>query len=149
MAQAQPFGGGVWLADTSVWARAPKFEGDLRSDWATALRGQIVATHDLVVAEIMSSAQNASKLGIWISSLGALDHRGRIDEDESDLLAKTYEWLASHGKRGIPPTDVYCACSASRHGWGILHYDKHFDILAGVDFLDFESQWIVRRGTMD
>jgi hypothetical protein len=40
-------------------------------------------------------------------------------------------------RRWIPAVDYLLAASAADRGFGVLHADKHFDLLAGV--LGFES----------
>jgi predicted nucleic acid-binding protein len=42
--------------------------------------------------------------------------------------------------------DALVAAAAADRGYGVLHYDEHFDRLASV--LGFASQWIAPRGSI-
>jgi hypothetical protein len=45
---------------------------------------------------------------------------------------------------GVP--DALVAAAAAERGFGVLHYDQHFDRLASV--LGFASQWVAPAGSM-
>jgi hypothetical protein len=51
------------------------------------------------------------------------------------------------GRHRLPFQDVLIAAAAASRGYAVLHYDHHFDRLAGV--LDFESRWIAPRGSLE
>jgi predicted nucleic acid-binding protein len=51
--------------------------------------------------------------------------------------------------RMAPPVDLLIAVLAERHGLGVLHYDKHFDLLLEKTDLDFHSEWLMPRGSLN
>lgn len=50
-------------------------------------------------------------------------------------------------RRRLPATDHLIAAAASERGFGVLHYDRHFDLLREV--LGMESVWIAEPGSLD
>jgi predicted nucleic acid-binding protein len=53
---------------------------------------------------------------------------------------------AAGGHRVRVP-DALIAAAAAERGFGVLHYDHHFDTLATV--LTFTSQWVAPAGSID
>jgi len=51
------------------------------------------------------------------------------------------------GIHRISPVDYLTAAAAAEQGFGVLHYDHHFDRLAEV--LAFDSVWIAPPGSLD
>jgi predicted nucleic acid-binding protein len=51
------------------------------------------------------------------------------------------------GKRRVPAADYVIAAAAAERGAGVLHYDRHFDVLCGA--LGIESVWIAEPGSID
>jgi predicted nucleic acid-binding protein len=47
----------------------------------------------------------------------------------------------------VPAPDALIAAAAAECGFGVLHYDSHFDRLA--DVLGFASQWVAPAGSLD
>lgn len=56
--------------------------------------------------------------------------------------------LAAAGQHRLAPADVLVAALAHRHGAGVLHYDRHFDVLAERSGLSYASVWLAPRGTL-
>ena len=57
--------------------------------------------------------------------------------------------LAAHGAPGahrVRVPDAMVAAAAAERGFGVLHYDRHFDKLATV--LSFTSQWVAAPGSI-
>ena len=54
--------------------------------------------------------------------------------------------LASANHPRVPVSDYLIAAAAAERGFGVLHYDHHYDTLAGA--LGFESVWIAPPGTI-
>ncbi len=57
--------------------------------------------------------------------------------------------LANQGPAGwhrVRVPDALIAAAASERGFGVLHYDEHFDRLATV--LPYASQWVAPRGAI-
>jgi predicted nucleic acid-binding protein len=57
--------------------------------------------------------------------------------------------LARIGHHRVPPSDVILAAIADRHDAGVLHYDKDFDVLLERTGLDFHSEWLMPRGSLN
>jgi predicted nucleic acid-binding protein len=56
--------------------------------------------------------------------------------------------LVSRGHhRGPTPVDLLIAAAAELFGLTLLHYDRHFDLIAGVTGQPCE--WLALRGTLD
>jgi len=49
--------------------------------------------------------------------------------------------------RRLPAADYLIAAAAAERGFGVLHYDRHFDLLCEV--LGTQSLWIAPRGSLD
>jgi predicted nucleic acid-binding protein len=57
--------------------------------------------------------------------------------------------LAARGSAGahrVRVPDALIAAAAPERGFGVLHYDQHFDRLATV--LTFQSQWVTAEGAV-
>ncbi len=67
----------------------------------------------------------------------------------TDAAIASVRELAAHGSAGshsVPIPDALIAADAAESGFGVLHYDHHYDCLAGV--LAFRSQWIAPSGSL-
>ena len=140
MSPAAPFGGGVFIADTSAWLRSglPSVVGD----WIEALRAGQVATCAPVMIEVLYTARNAEELDEVEARL-----RGIREIPVTRSVTQAAIWamreLARKGAlhHRVPLPDLLVAAAAQEAGVGVLHCDRHFDRLAEV--LDFESRWLV------
>jgi predicted nucleic acid-binding protein len=56
--------------------------------------------------------------------------------------------LARVGHHRIPPADLIIAGLADRHDIGVLHYDADFDVVLGKTDLEFDSEWLMPRGSL-
>jgi predicted nucleic acid-binding protein len=54
---------------------------------------------------------------------------------------------AAAGAHRVRVPDALIAAAAAERGFGVLHYDRHFDTLATV--LPFTSQWVAPAGSID
>ena len=50
------------------------------------------------------------------------------------------------GSHRVRVPDALIAAAAAERGFGVLHYDHHFDRL--VEVLAFDSQWVAPPGTL-
>ncbi len=142
-----PFGGGVFIADTSAWARADR--PSLRRRFGAALRNEQIATCAIVSLEFLHSARNGVEFDERMGLLAQLrDVPVGRSVTSSALIA--YRELAHRQPlfhRSVKLPDLLVAAAAADVGIGVLHYDADFDTLAEV--LPFESRWIARRGSLD
>lgn len=52
----------------------------------------------------------------------------------------------SAGAHRVRVPDALIAAAAAERGFGVIHYDQHFDRLASV--LSFTSQWVAAEGSI-
>ncbi len=67
----------------------------------------------------------------------------------ADAAVWAVRQLAAKGSDGahrVRVPDALIAAAAADRGFGVLHYDTHFDRLAEV--LSFESQWVAEPGSI-
>lgn len=70
-----------------------------------------------------------------------------IDERAEAAAGDTQARLASRSQhRGPTPTDLLIAAVAKVHGAILLHYDRHFELIAGVT--GQPTEWLVRPGSV-
>ncbi len=138
------YGTGVALVvDTSAWARQrhPKIAPRFRD---TAEAGLLVGC-PVVALELLTTAKDATEHGLlakWLSSL----RQAPINQGVCAAALSASSELASANHPRVPVTDYLIAAAAAERGFGVLHYDHHYDTLAGV--LGFESVWVAPPGTI-
>lgn len=139
------FGGGIFIADKSVWARAG--QPHLRAEWAMALRARQIATCSIVRLELLYSARDAQELASLERDLTALRDVPVTPSVQREAVRATHE-LADRSPlyHRVPLPDVLIAATAQDVGVGVLHVDRHFDRLAEV--LAFESRWAADPGEL-
>lgn len=71
-----------------------------------------------------------------------------IDTVVEQRTIEAQRQLARAGKHRLPLVELIVAALADRHGVGVLHYDREFDILAAKTDLHFDSVWLARRGSL-
>ena len=71
-----------------------------------------------------------------------------IDEAVEDRALEAQGQLARSAHHRLPPMDLVIAALAACNGYGILHYDKHFDTIAKHSSLRFDSVWLAPQGSL-
>ena len=139
--------GGPWVADTSAWARASA--SDVAPQWIAAARaGELVAC-PIVTLELLFDARDADEVERVAAALGAL-RQAPVTRTVTDAAIRAVRDLARQGSAGahrVRVPDALVAAAAADRGFGVLHYDHHFDQLAAV--LGFASQWVAPAGSID
>lgn len=137
------YGTGVALVvDTSAWARqhhpavAPRFRD-------TAEAGLLVGC-PVVALELLASVKDAAEHALLAKSLNSL-RQAPVTEGVCRAALGASGELASANHPRVPVADYLIAAAATERGFGVLHYDHHYDTLAGV--MGFESVWIAPAGT--
>jgi predicted nucleic acid-binding protein len=141
-----PYGGGVFIADTSAWARA--HHARVRGEWGNAIRNGQVATCPIVNLELLYSTRSASDFDRLAEDLGQL-RDVPITRSVTNAALHAFRELAHRGPlhhRGVKLPDLLIAAAAQDAALGVLHYDEDFDTLSTV--LQFESRWVARRGSL-
>jgi predicted nucleic acid-binding protein len=142
---AAAFGGGVLIADTSIWQRAN--HPHLREPWAQALRARTIATCSLVTLELLYSTRNADEFRAVEADQALLrDVPVTVSVQRAAIGAlRALAELAPRHHR-VALADALIAAAAQEAGLGVLHYDHHYDRLAEV--LSFRSCWAAPPGTL-
>lgn len=71
-----------------------------------------------------------------------------IDDEVERRALDAQGALARSGHHRIPPVDLIIAALADAHGLGVLHYDGDFERILERTGLQFESVWLVARGSL-
>lgn len=131
------------VVDKSAWeqAGAPA----VRESWEQAVRSKQLGFSSITKLEILYSSRGAADLDLLASGLDQLRHVP-IDEGVVRHARFAMRDLAARASHRIPVVDYLVAASAAQRSLGVLHYDRHFDLLAGV--LPFESVWIAPAGSL-
>jgi len=138
------YGTGVALVvDTSAWARQrhPTVAAHFRD---TAEAGLLVGC-PVVALELLTTARDATAHGLlakWLSSL----RQAPINQGVCAAALSASSELTSANHPRVPVADYLIAAAAAERGFGVLHYDHHYDTLAGP--LGFDSVWIAPPGTI-
>ncbi len=90
-----------------------------------------------------SGADHATLLG-YLARL----QRALIDAAAEDRALAAQAQLARSGHHRLKPPDLLIAALADRHGYGVLHYDKDFDVILQHTDLEFESVWLAPQGSL-
>lgn len=117
------------LVDTSAWVEALRRDGSeaVRRHVAELLTAGGAALCPMVVLELGNGAgdeEERAKIRRLVDELPSLE-----------VTAGTWELAASLARscrtRGVtvPPTDLVIAATARTHGAGLLHADRHFDLI--------------------
>jgi predicted nucleic acid-binding protein len=137
------------LLDDSAWARLahPGLPPPRSDEIAAALElGQIVACLPFVL-EAGYSARAARDHGDLMDELLALPW-AEIDQAVERRALDAQGQLARTGHHPMPPVDLVVAALADRHGLGILHYDRDYDLIASQTDLRFQSEWLAPAGSL-
>jgi predicted nucleic acid-binding protein len=131
----------LYLADKSALEQR-RNSPEARSFLLAALRAGSLATSHTVALEVLYSARNRAdyeRLDREIDELRWLP----ADELAMDRAREVQRLLAGRGQHRLSIADLMIAATAERHGATVLHYDKDFDLIAGVT--GQPTRWIVPR----
>lgn len=133
------------LVDTSVWSKV-RPDPALTAWFNDEVRAGRVATCGVVVLELLRSARNTASFRMQAELLMALEH----GPEGSPVAARAREvqtLLAERGlHRGIPPADLLIAASAEAASLPVLHYDRDYDLIAGVT--SQPTAWVLPAGSL-
>ena len=135
------------LLDNSAWARLPALPADRAAEIADRLEAGELATCLPFLLEAGYSARTGGDHERLLADLLALPHFALDAETESRALTAQRE-LARIGHHRLPPVDLLVAALADRHGLGVLHYDRDYDLLAERTSLRFTSVWLAPVGSL-
>lgn len=138
--------GGPWVADTSAWARASAPQ--VAPAWSRAARAADLVACPIVTLELLFEARDGLQVERVAAALGAMT-QAPVTRAVTDAAIRAVCDLATRGSAGshrVRVPDALIAAAAAERGFGVLHYDRHFDKLATV--LGFASQWIAPPGSL-
>jgi predicted nucleic acid-binding protein len=128
-----PFSSALPLViDPSAWARQSR--PGVLDRWKATVRAGLLASCPVASLEILSGARNEQEFAATDFVLGALP---QAPVTESVCRAALTAMRELGGGRRLPAPDYLIAAAAAERGFGVLHADRHFDLLATV--LPFES----------
>jgi len=137
---------GPWVADTSAWARAATPE--VATTWKRSAESGDLVICPVVTLELLYQAQGREQVERTATACAAL-RQAPITRTVTDAATMAIRELASKGAAGahrVRVPDALIAAAAAERGFGVLHYDHHFDRLAEV--LGFESRWVAPPGAL-
>lgn len=139
-----------YLADTSAWLLSQRRNAPakLRKAFADLLSADEIAICAPVEWELLHSTNNASEYKALRQELAVLARVAFVEADWGRAL-DLGEALAKKGgslHRAPSMPDAVVAVAAERTSLTVLHYDKDFDLIAGVTGQPCE--WIVPKGSL-
>jgi len=140
----------AYLADTSAWgiARRKTSPPELAKSFADLLSGGEIAICGPVQWELLHSSNNAVDFASRREELDAFDMVPFANADWKRALDITHGLAKLGGSLHRAPSmpDVMVAVAAERAGLTVLHYDKDFDLIAGVTGQPCE--WVAPKGSL-
>lgn len=115
------------IVDKSAWVRAT--EPAYASGWNALSAADRLRLCDVTILEVLVSARSASDARELERGLDAFP-RVRMDATTFGAARAALRELAARGAHRLPVPDVLIAACAQQHGVGVLHLDRHFDVLA-------------------
>jgi predicted nucleic acid-binding protein len=139
----------VLLFDNSAWTRleSERLEEHRAEEILIWIDDLQVATCLPFLLEAGYSARSGREHTATMADLAYLPHV-EINRDVEQLALDAQRELADIGHHRLAPVDVIIAACAHVAGWGVLHYDRDFDLLAEHTILSFESEWLAPPGTL-
>jgi len=130
---ADILGSGVPLVvDTSAWHR--QGQAKVRERWKATTQARLLVSCPAAALEILAGTRNEREFEIVDGALTALPQAPLTTAVCRAAQAAMRELGA---RRRIPAIDYLVAAAAAQRGFGVLHADSHFDLLAEV--LGFQS----------
>jgi predicted nucleic acid-binding protein len=143
MPRAERYGsGGLLVFDTSAWIR--QRDARVRKRWLASARANVLAVCPVVALELLASARDQDAFEDLDRTLSALPSASVTRRAGTAALSASREL---HGRRRLPAADYLIAAAAAERGAGVLHYDRHFDVLC--DVFGIESVWLAPPGSID
>lgn len=124
---AEPFEQIPLVVDTSAWVR--QREPTVRPRWEATLQAGLLASCPVVALELLGAARDEKEFRALSSALDALPQAPVTASACHAALAASRDL---RGSRRLPGADYLIAAAAAERGFGVLHEDRHFDILAGA-----------------
>jgi predicted nucleic acid-binding protein len=129
----KPYGSGIPLViDASAWNR--QREPRVRERWLATNEADLFASCPVAALEILTVARTEREFTSTGAAFSALQ---QVPVTAAVCRAAVTAARELRGSRRLPVPDYLIAAAAAECGFGVLHADRHFDLLATV--LPFES----------
>jgi predicted nucleic acid-binding protein len=134
-------GEGPVLADTSAWIAARADPGP-RERFVSAVERGDVAWCWPVRYELTVDARGDAQIAAVDRTLEGLREIAVDRAVQRGVLAAMRELarVGGHGAHRLPLTDLTVAVAAQQSGLDVVHFDRHFDRLAGL--LGIRALWV-------
>jgi len=143
MPNAEPYGYGEALVfDTSAWNR--QHDPAVLARWLATAESNLLVLCPVVALELLSTAPDQEAFADLDRTLTALPAAPVTRSAGTAAIGASREL---RGERRLPAADYLIAAAAAELGYGVLHYDRHFDPLCRA--LGIESVWIAEPGSID
>jgi hypothetical protein len=134
-----------YLVDKSALAR-------MRVDTVRNRLGPIIeageaATCGIIELEVLYSGRSHDDLKRIRRRRALAYDRVPLDDATFDRAIEVQIELAKSGRHRVPIPDLIIAAAAESAGLVVLHYDKHYDLIAEVT--GQAAEWVVPRGSAD
>ena len=106
----------------------------VRARWRATSDAGLFVSCPVVALEVLAGTRDEAEFETFSRTLGALRQAPVTTATCAAALAAAAEL---RGRRRLPATDYLIAAAAAERGFGVLHEDRHFDVLATV--LGFQS----------
>ena len=131
------------LVETSVFTRLHRPAVRARLD---AVPSEMLARCSMTDLELGQSARNEREWDVIHEMLAAFDEV-MLSPEIVERAKRVQRMLAEQGLRGRKVPDLLIAAAAELNEMPVLHYDRHFEIIATVTGQPHE--WIVPAGSVD
>jgi predicted nucleic acid-binding protein len=143
MPNAEPYGsGGRLVFDTSAWNRQQ--DPAIEARWLATTAADLLVTCPVVALELLASAPDQEAFADLDRVLSSMPSAPLTRSAGRAAIGASREL---RGERRLPAADYLIAAAAAEQGYGVLHYDRHFDPLCQA--LGIESVWIAAPGSID
>jgi predicted nucleic acid-binding protein len=140
---AEAYGSGIPLVfDTSAWNR--QRDPSTAPRWLATLAADVLVGCPVVALELLAAACDEDAFRGLDRTLSALP-QAPVTRAACERAISASRELA--GERRLPAADYLIAAAAAERGFGVLHYDRHFDPLCHV--LGIEGVLVGPGGSLD
>lgn len=138
------------LLDNSAFARLqrPGLSAERKAGVAALIERAELAVCLPFLLEVGYSARSAEDHRELLLALGRLPHVA-MSETIERLALRAQTELARVGHHRVAPADLIIAAAAHEARAGVLHYDRHYDVIAAKTSLEFASEWLAGPGSLD
>ncbi|MBV8195692.1 MAG: PIN domain-containing protein [Candidatus Dormibacteraeota bacterium] len=137
------------LIDNSAWARLESrlLDQSRAAEVIEAVRREELHVSLPFLLEAGYSAQSGPRHRDLFNDLLKFPWAA-IDHGVERRALEAQRQLAVVGHHRMPAVDLIIAALADRHGLGVLHYDRDFDVIAEKTDLRFTSEWLAPAGSL-